>query len=182
MVEGQKFRYKISVEGDNRVGKRSLMKRFTHSAFEKDHLKTIGIQSSKYEIKIDSDEIRLVFSFINPDEEFQFLSPTFFRETNAAIIVCSIEGSESGNESINNIPKWCEKILKYCGDVPIYLFANKVDLVDKEEVDEARLQILVEEYNLKGYYLTSSVEGGTVMRAFKDISMVLYTIAKKRNP
>ena len=47
--EGRKFRFKITVIGDGRVGKTSLIKKFTQGSFKKDYVKTIGAQFSVYD-------------------------------------------------------------------------------------------------------------------------------------
>jgi len=56
------YLFKISVVGDGRVGKTSLIKKFTQSSFEKEYIKTIGAQLSAYVEEIDGDKIR-VFTF-----------------------------------------------------------------------------------------------------------------------
>ena len=126
MRERQKFRFKISVIGDSQVGKTSLMKKFTKGSFSKNYSKTIGASFSKYEKEIEGDEIRLLFWNIAGQDEFHFLRPAFYKESGAAIIVFSLEDNIRGEESFNHIPDWRRRILKHCGDIPVYLFANKL--------------------------------------------------------
>ena len=77
MTDVQKFRFKISVIGDGQVGKTSLIKKYSKGSFERDYVKTIGAQFSKFEKEIDGDEIRLIFWDIAGQDDFLFLRPSF---------------------------------------------------------------------------------------------------------
>ena len=54
-----KYKYKITVIGDGRVGKTSLIQKFTKGSFQKDYIKTIGAQFSNYKQNIES--LNLIF-------------------------------------------------------------------------------------------------------------------------
>ena len=51
MKSSEDFRFKIAVVGDGAVGKTSLIKKYTKGTFEKDYVKTIGAQLSKYNME-----------------------------------------------------------------------------------------------------------------------------------
>lgn len=72
--------------------------------------------------------------------------------------------------------------MKQCGDIPVYLFANKTDLVGEDELDEIRIRKMVEENNLQGYYLTSAITGNNIIKTFDDITEELYVKAKTVPP
>lgn len=179
MNEVTKYRFKITVVGDSQVGKTSLMKKFTSGSFRREYGNTVGFQTSIYNNTIEGYEIRLLFIDINCGDEFRLLRPSFYRNTNAAIIVYSLEDTELGKESFNNIPKWHNEVVKHCGDVPIFLFANKADLVAEDGLDDASMKRLVEENNFQGYYYTSVEAEENVMKAFNDICEELYKKYKK---
>jgi small GTP-binding protein len=178
MTEFHKFRFKISVIGDGQVGKTSLIKKFTKGSFEKDYVKTIGAQFSKYDKKIDRDEIRLIFWDIAGQDDFLFLRPSFYKESGGAIIVYSLEENELGKRSFEHILNWYENIKKFCGDIPIIIFANKVDLVEEDNLDESGIQDLVEEHGFLGYYITSAKTGKGVHDAFNTLIDKLYQKSK----
>ena len=179
MAAAHKFRFKISVIGDGQVGKTSLIKKFTQGSFEKDYVKTIGAQFSKYEREIEGDEIRLIFWDIAGQDDFLFLRPSFYKESSAAIIVYSLEESELGTRSYEHIVNWYENIKKFCGDIPIILFANKVDLVEEDDIDVSVIQNLVEQHGFLGYYITSAKTGKGVHDAFNTLIEKLYDKSKK---
>lgn len=171
---GKKFRFKITVIGDGMVGKTSLIKKFTKGSFRKDYVKTIGAQFSVYDKEIDEDKIRLLFWDIAGQVDFNFLRPSFFNNSRAAIIVYSLEDNDLGKKSFKHIVDWYKDISQYCGEIPIVIFSNKVDLVDEDNSDESKIQKLVEKHNFLGYYKTSAKTGDGVIDAFNAIIEKLY--------
>ena len=168
------YRFKIVLIGDGAVGKTSLIKKFTKGTFEKDYIKTIGAQLSNYIKEINGDTIRLLFWDIAGQDDFNFLQHLFYKESKAAIIVYSLEENERGRNSFTHIKKWCKEVKEYCGDIPIVLFANKVDLVDELSLDTIQIQTLVDEYNFLYFFLTSAKTSQGVIEAFNAIIERLY--------
>ena len=83
------FVFKITVIGDGAVGKTSLIKKYTQGSFQKDYIKTLGAQFSKYDEEIGRDNCKLFFWDIAGQREFDFMRPTFYKGSKAAIIVFS---------------------------------------------------------------------------------------------
>ncbi|MFW9894475.1 MAG: Rab family GTPase [Candidatus Thorarchaeota archaeon] len=166
--------FKIAVVGDGRVGKTSLIKRFTKSSFEKEYIKTIGAQLSAYIKEIEGERIKLLFWDIAGQDSFHFMRPAFFKNSKAAIIVSSLEENRLGRKSFDHIPDWHEEIKKYCGNIPIIFFANKVDLVDENSLNHSDFETLIKENNYLGYYITSALTGNRVIEAFSAIIEDLY--------
>lgn len=173
-VTGNRYTFKVSVIGDGRVGKTSLIKKFTKGSFQTDYIKTIGAQFSVFDKKINGDEIRLFFWDIAGQDDFHFLRSSFFKNTKAAIIVYSLEENELGKVSFVHITDWYNDISRYCGTIPIIIFANKVDLVNRSNIDTTRIKNLVEEGNYLKFFLTSAKTGEGVVEAFNEIIKILY--------
>jgi len=166
------FVFKITVIGDGAVGKTSLIKKYTQGSFQKDYIKTLGAQFSKFDEEIDDNNVKLFFWDIAGQAEFMFMRPTFYKGSKAAIIVFShAEGEE---ESFEHISSWHDDIKKFCGDLPIVLFGNKVDLVKEKNLDEKKVLDLVKERDFLGYYKTSAKTGNGVYKAFQAIIKELY--------
>ena len=170
----RKFNYKVTVVGDGRVGKTSLINKFTQGSFKKEYIKTLGAQFSVYDEKINNDKIRLMFWDIAGQEKFHFLRPSFFKNSKAAIIVYSLEENKLGRESLNHITDWYTVIIKYCEDIPIIVFANKMDLVDETNLVNSSIQDIVNKNAFLGYYITSAKTGKGVTNAFNAIIEALY--------
>jgi small GTP-binding protein len=173
-ITGNKYTFKVSVIGDGRVGKTSLIKKFTKGSFQTDYIKTIGAQFSVFDKKVNGDEIRLFFWDIAGQDDFHFLRSSFFKNTKAAIIVYSLEENELGKVSFAHITDWYNDISRYCGTIPIIIFANKVDLVNRSNMDTTRIKNLVEEGNYLKFFLTSAKTGEGVIEAFNEIIKILY--------
>jgi Ras-related protein Rab-23 len=174
MKNSEEFRFKIVVVGDGAVGKTSLIKKFTKGTFEKDYVKTIGAQFSKYNKKFNGDMIRLLFWDIAGQDDFNFLHHLFYKESKAAIIVYSLEENELGQNSFKHIENWHEVLVKNCGNIPVVLFANKVDLVDQNSLMTTEIQKLADEHNFLNFFLTSAKTGQGVVDAFNAIIERLY--------
>ena len=171
--ERKDFVFKITVIGDGGVGKTSLIKKYTKGSFKKEYIKTLGAQFSKYDEKIESSAVKLFFWDIAGQKEFSFMRPTFYKGSKAAIIVFS-HASEEKDNSFKHISEWHEDIKKYCGDIPIVLFGNKIDLVDDDELDESKVEEIVDKRDFLGYYKTSAKTGNGVYKAFQAIIKDLY--------
>ncbi len=181
MTNSEEFGFKICVLGDGAVGKTSLIKKFTKGTFEMDYIKTIGAQFSRFNKKINEDIINLIFWDISGQDDFNFLQPLFYRESKACIIVYTLEENDLGNESFKHIENWHNELKKYCGDIPVVLFANKVDLIEENDLDISKIQNIVNKQNLLSYYLTSAKTGQGVIDAFNAIINELYYKSKNQN-
>ena len=176
--KSQKFTFKITVIGDGGVGKTSLIKKFTQNTFSEDYIKTIGAQFSKLSKIINEDIINLIFWDIAGQNDLTFLRPSFYRDSKAAIIVYSLEKNDLGRESLENIPKWLDDIQKFCGTIPITIFANKVDLVKENLIKQEGIKEIMKDYKFLGFYITSAKTGQGVSIAFENIIKELYNSFK----
>ena len=173
MDERKDFVFKITVIGDGGVGKTSLIKKYTKGSFKKEYIKTLGAQFSKYDEKIGNSAVKLFFWDIAGQAEFSFMRPTFYKGSKAAIIVFSHASKEIDN-SFKHISEWHEDIKKYCGNIPIVLFGNKIDLVNGEELYESKIKEIIDKRDFLGYYRTSAKTGNGVYKAFQAIIKDLY--------
>ncbi len=168
------YQFKIAVVGDGAVGKTSLIKKYTKGNFEKDYIKTIGAQFSRFEKIIEGDSVNLVFWDIAGQEDFDFLQPLFYKESKASIIVYSLEENELGTNSFDHIKNWVQNLRKYCGEIPMILFANKVDLVEEDDINLLDIKSIAEKYKFSSFSLTSAKTGQGVNEAFNLIIQKLY--------
>ncbi|MHA2339881.1 MAG: GTP-binding protein [Candidatus Hodarchaeales archaeon] len=169
-----KLRFKIIVVGDPGVGKTSLIKRYTKSAFKKDYLKTTGAQYSVYEKEFEGDRVRCLFWDIAGGKEFHFLHQDFFQNSVAAMIVYSLGENDQKRANITQISDWYDKIIEFCGDIPIIVIANKADRIDETNITNSNIQEFVKENNLLGHYFISVKTSQGVNQAFNAIISALY--------
>ncbi|MFX0023586.1 MAG: Rab family GTPase [Candidatus Hermodarchaeota archaeon] len=178
------YGFKITVIGDGGVGKTSLIKQYTQGSFQKEYIATLGTQFSKYEEEIDGEKVSLFLWDIAGQDSFQALRQRFYTGSSGAIIVFSHASDQI--ESYNHVTKWINDLKTHCGNIPIILFGNKVDLVDDGKLasnpniptSDAIVGEFAKANRFVGYYKTSALTGQGVTDAFKALVKKLYMIAK----
>ena len=180
----QGYGFKITVIGDGAVGKTSLIKKYTQGSFQKDYISTLGTQFSKYEENIDGEKVGLYLWDIAGQDSFQALRQRFYIGSSGAIIVFSHDPAQ--DDSYTHVSRWLDDLKKHCGNIPIILFGNKVDLVDDGDLEsnpnlptsDAIVEKFAKDNRFIGYYKTSALTGNGVTDAFKALVKKLYMIAK----
>ena len=169
-----KYKFKITVIGDGFVGKTSLISKFTQGNFQEDYIQTIGAQFSEYVKDIEGDRCELFFWDIAGQDEFNFLRPAFYKSSLASIVVFSLEENDFGRKSLKHIEKWNKEIKKFCGDIPVILFGNKVDLVNESNLNDDKILKFIDKGIYIDYFRTSAKTGQNVEKAFHRIINELY--------
>jgi small GTP-binding protein len=187
LTDEKGYGFKITVIGDGAVGKTSLIKKYTKGAFQKEYISTLGTQFSKYEEEIDGEKVELYLWDIAGQDSFQALRQRFYTGSSGAIIVFSHDPEQI--KSYNNVDKWFADLKQHCGNIPIVLFGNKIDLVDDRELSsnsdlttsDAKVEQFAKDNKFIGYYKTSALTGNGVTDGFKALVNRLYMIAKISN-
>ena len=182
--EEKEFKFKITVVGDGAVGKTTLVKKYTTGSFQKDYIATLGAQFSEYEEMIEGNQIKLFIWDIAGQDAFETMRSKFYNGSSAAIIVFSHAPEET--TSFNHVDKWLKELNEYCGNIPIALFGNKIDLIDDKDLalneDKVNSDFNVGKYskdnNFIGYFKTSALTGQGVIEAFQALVKKLYLRAK----
>lgn len=178
------YGFNVVIIGDGAVGKTSLIKKYTQGSFQKEYISTLGTQFSKYEEVIEGENVGLFLWDIAGQDSFQALRQRFYIGSSGAIIVFSHAPEQI--ESYTHVSRWLDDLKKHCGNIPIILFGNKVDLVDDGDLasnpnvttSDANVEQFVKANRFIGYYKTSALTGQGVTDAFKTLVKKLYMIAK----
>jgi len=178
--EEKEYKFKITVVGDPSVGKTTLVKKYTTGSFQKDYIATLSAQFSKYEEIIEGNQIRIFLWDIAGQEVFETMRSKFYNGSSAAIIVFSHAPEEITSFNHNN--KWLKELKEHCGNIPIALFGNKIDLIDEKDLalneDKVNSDFNIGKYskdhNFIGYFKTSALTGQGVIEAFQKLVRELY--------
>jgi small GTP-binding protein len=174
------IKHKIIVIGAPAVGKTSLVRKYTKGEFQKEYISTLGAQFSRYEEIIENNRIELIIWDIAGQEAFEMMRKKFYIGSSAGIVVFSHDPDESG--SISEIQKWMDELRSNCGEIPVMLFGNKIDLIDVDELDrndklvgsDITIEQLITKHKFFGYYKTSALTGEGVKDAFQSLVHKLY--------
>ena len=134
---------KIILLGDSGVGKTTLIHRYINQEFRADFKATIGVDFSSKTVIVGKRQVQLQMWDTAGEERFRSISPTFFRGTEACILVYDC----TNRDSLNNLVVWRNDLIANVPQAagktfPFIVFANKSDLaaesgkVSKEEAEE----------------------------------------------
>ncbi|MFX0071036.1 MAG: Rab family GTPase [Candidatus Hermodarchaeota archaeon] len=163
------YTIKIIIVGEPGVGKTSLVKKYISGQFSKDYKASIGTNMflEKRVIVNDEDtiEISLQLWDIAGQERWINMRRIYYAGTQGALVV----GDLTRLRTFDQIEKfWYPDLIKYCGNIPFLLIANKNDLI-KGNIKE-NIEPLKEKLNALSILYTSAKTGTNVKEAFNLIS------------
>jgi small GTP-binding protein len=169
--ENELIIFKTLVIGDAKVGKTSIILRFTDHAFSQRYLPTIGVNITQKDFMVEDTNLRLMLWDIAGQEKFSNLRRNFFLGAQSVILVFDL----TNPASFKNLKNWYSEIMNALGDKAHQLigviFGNKYDLSKKRKVSKKQANSLAQEIGFD-YIETSALTGYNIHQAF-------YQIAKK---
>jgi len=133
---------KIITIGNGRVGKTSLIARFCQGHFVSTYKQTLGVDFLQKTVYVPALRMDVIFQLwdTSGQEEYRSLTRRYFRRSQAALLVFSVED----RQSFEDLHTWRAVVLEECGDIPMFVVQNKSDLECNRAVseEEARAQAL----------------------------------------
>ena len=179
MSLNNKIDFKVTVLGSSGVGKTSILKRYCDNTFIDGTISTMGANFFSKSILIENTEISLVIWDTAGTERFMSIAPSFFRGTNALILVCDATNMESFDE----IDIFFEKFLlmtdtKPIDYLPITLLINKCDKSDIVISRENMLEWMTRNRINFGHFVSAKT-GENIKEAIDELAK---SILIKPNP
>jgi Ras-related protein Rab-23 len=84
-------------------------------------------------------------------EEFDALTKAYYRGAQG----CVLAFSTTDRDSFDAVERWKKKVEYECGDIPMALVQNKIDLVDQAKVSSESVEKLTKKLNIP-LFLTSA--------------------------
>jgi|Transcript_87651 small GTP-binding protein len=163
--------FKLVLLGESAVGKSSLVLRFVRGEFYEYQESTIGAAFLTQTVTVPPHETEVKFEIWDTagQERYRSLAPMYYRGAAAAIVVYDI----TSYDSFNRAKQWVKE-LQQRGDtnVVIALAGNKLDLVDKRQVDTAEAQAYAEDNGII-HVETSAKTNHNVTELFVNIGSKL---------
>ncbi|NVM30190.1 MAG: GTP-binding protein [Candidatus Helarchaeota archaeon] len=168
MARERKFVFKIVVIGDGAVGKTSLIARFAEKTFQAEYKPTLGTNIVIKELKLDNNNIKLLLWDIAGQAKWRDVRHLYYKGAQGCILVFDV--TRPG--TFDSIPSWQKDLVKFSGDIPRILLANKVDLSDIRKITTEQAQVSAKDLNA-AYFETSAKDGTQVNDAFAKISSLI---------
>ena len=155
--------------GDASVGKTSLTSRLVDKTFNQFEPSTVGANYQTHTVSANGEFIVLQIWDTAGQEKFKSLSPIYFRNALAAVVVFSLVNRRSF-EKLND---WIKSFKDVAGEQAlVYIAANKKDLVEDYEISIEEAKEWAESQGFK-FFATSAKTGENVNELFTELAIDL---------
>ena len=84
------------------------------------------------QLRVLGEDVRLMLWDTAGQEEFDALTRSYYRGAQA----CVVAFSTTDRDSLLAVRKWRRKVEDECGDIPMVLVQNKIDLIAQSEINQ----------------------------------------------
>ena len=145
-------KYKLTVVGDQRTGKTSLITRFNYDTFNEEYQETIGVDFVSKTMHLENRALQLQFWDTAGQERFRALVPVYL--SSAALVLIVVDTTQKS--SYDSLPEWIEIAREHNRDCPIMIVANKSDLQDKQVISMKKLESFATKNGVSNVIQTSA--------------------------
>ncbi len=178
-----RLKLKVCLAGEEAVGKTSLIRRFLEDVFDDRHIVTFGeakVTQRELQMKMPDSGDRMraalgVWDILGQCGLAQFLKDPYFRGAQGLLVVCDV----TRPLTLARLKGWRRAATKVAGQIPTYVVANKVDLVEDRQLREDEIRAFCRRWG-SPYLLTSAKTGEGVEEAFRRLTG-LFLRAQFRN-
>ena len=164
----KEFSFKIIVIGDGEVGKTSIALRYIQETFDPNYKSTIGVSISLKKLIINNQLINMTIWDTGGQEAFDYIRPQYYSGANGAIIVYDV----TRKESFNHLERWFTEVNAHCGNIPIILIGNKIDLAE-ERVISAEKGERHARHKRVTFFETSAKTGESVIDVMEELAKLI---------
>ena len=156
---------RISMLGDAGVGKTSILNVFLGIEFSTTIMSNIGIEKQNKKMKMkDGNEMKIIVWDTAGQERFHSIATSTIQNSHGIALCFDV----TKKQSFDNLPLWLKDIKEIKSDIPIILFGNKADLIEKKVIQDDEAEEFARKNKLK-YFETSAKENINIDEGFKDI-------------
>jgi len=151
--------------GDGRVGKTSLVLRYTQDTFSPTYKETLGANFAVRDLRIGKAKVKLVIWDIAGQPSFRQVRRHYFMGSHGALLVFDV----TNPASFMSLKDWYNSLKRVAPDSSVILVGNKTDLADERRVPPAAARMLRDWWGIP-YVETSAATGRGVNEAFRSIT------------
>ena len=142
-----------------------MIQRYCRGTFTKSYKKTIGVDFLEKQLRVLGEDVRLMLWDTAGQEEFDALTRSYYRGAQA----CVVAFSTTDRDSLLAVRKWRRKVEDECGDIPMVLVQNKIDLIAQAEISTYEAERVAADARMK-LYRTSVKEDLNVDLVFQHLA------------
>ncbi len=160
---------KVLILGESKVGKSSILSRFTDKHFTENLPPTLGIDYKITKIMVDKVEVKLQIWDTAGQERFRSITESFYKGCQAVLLVFDL----TDRDSFEKTKGWLMSIYEKTGkEVVIILVGNKYDLKNSkgiEVVPQFEIDGLTDAHHI-AYFNVSAKEDYNISEVFSYIA------------
>ena len=116
--------FKVSIAGDEAVGKTSLIRRYCEGKFEESRVATIGVDFQTKVVELPSGAVKLSIWDMAGQARFEVVRTGMYRGSRATALVFDL----SNPATLAHLPAWCAEAQANAKGTKILVVGNKADL------------------------------------------------------
>ena len=157
------YRFNIIILGSAYSGKSSVVRRYIHDSFKKEHTLLMGYECENKLLEINNKLVKLdIYDKYNPSSRSITLSRLYYKSRDGAIIAYDCKSFE------NEVERTIKEIKSNADpETQIIIFANKCDL-EKDLQFEEEIKKLADKYNIK-HFEVSAKTGYNISEVFNAL-------------
>jgi len=170
-MSGKQF--KVVLLGEGRVGKTSLVLRYTQNQFDETQPSTVQASYQTKRLNLDGQSVTIAVWDTAGQERFHALGPIYYRDANGAVLVYDI----TDNDSFQRVQNWVKELRKMLGyDIALAIVGNKVDLERNRVVPVEKAEQYAESVGAKHFHTSAKLNKG-VNEMFLDLTKRMLTLS-----
>ena len=164
-----KSQYQISILGESKVGKTSILNTYFEVPFDINIQSSIGLNRNTKTITVinqNNETEKVKFIFVDPSgqERYRAVAGSIIKSADGVLVVFDL----TDEDSFEKVSYWIEQVRNLRPNIPIILIGNKSDLVEERKVTQEKIDEKKEKYNLD-YMQTSALSGENINESFQTI-------------
>ncbi|EAR87481.1 Rab-family small GTPase (macronuclear) [Tetrahymena thermophila SB210] len=156
---------KVLVIGEAKVGKTSILTRYTEGSFQESMIPTLGIDYRFKKLFVKGQEIKLQIWDTAGQERFRAITQNFYKGAMGIILVFDL----TDPKTFKTLSNWIENIKQYSGSEACrILLGNKCD-ISQNQIPKQDIQNLANQNKIQ-YFETSAKSNEGIQQAFQQIA------------
>ncbi|MHA1381606.1 MAG: Rab family GTPase [Candidatus Helarchaeota archaeon] len=156
--------YKIVMLGDEAVGKTSIIIQHVEKKFDESYKMTIGTDISAKLMEIDGYNIYMLIWDIGGQQKYKILRESYLKGAFGAILVFDV----TNKSTYDHIFNWVDEATHICGNIPLVLVGNKIDLIKDRVITSDKGEELGKKIGAN-FFETSAKTGKNIDLVFKNL-------------